>query len=360
MKRPAGEIFLPVFFRAPCKTTTYWRRLLYKDMIRDPFYKQIIEHLNNPLDPELFEQCAADILRQDFPTLVPIRGGSDAGMDGAIADGAGVAFPLICTTSADVIGNLTKNINSYMENAGQRRKVVLVSSQRLTSRRRKNLEKRTEELGFTLVQIYDQSAMADRLYYNQRWCHELLNMTGEPSPLSIIPRTARPLLNIPLVGRDKEIEWLKKTNGDRLLVGQPGSGKTFLLHLFAKEGKALFVISKDIAALASAIRTQKPKAIIVDDSHLNIDFLIGLRQLREDVGATFAIIATCWPGAHDSVSEVLNITSPAIHTLNLLTRDEIVEVIKSAGLHGPIELVREIVNQAQGARACGHSRLFMS
>ena len=164
----------------------------------------------------------------------------------------------------------------------------------------------------------------------------------------IIPRTTRPLLNIPLVGRNKDLEWLRKTGGDRLLVGQPGSGKTFLIQILAKEGRALFVVRKAITVLTSAIRTQKPKALIVDDSHLDIDFLVELSHLREEVGATFEIIATCWPGARDRVSGALNLASTKIHSLDLLTRDEIVEVVKLAGIHGPVELVREIVNQAQG------------
>ena len=58
-------------------------------MIRDPFYRQIIDRLDGTVDPELFEQCAADLLREIYPTLVPIRGGADAGMDGAIADALG-------------------------------------------------------------------------------------------------------------------------------------------------------------------------------------------------------------------------------------------------------------------------------
>lgn len=83
-------------------------------MKRDPFYQQIIAALKKPLDPDLFEECCSDILRVEFPTLVPIRGGSDIGMDGAIADGQGPPFPLICTIGKDVIGNLTKNITSYV------------------------------------------------------------------------------------------------------------------------------------------------------------------------------------------------------------------------------------------------------
>ena len=83
-------------------------------MIRDPFYRDIIEALNGKLDPELFEQCATDLLRDIYPGLVPIRGGSDAGMDGAIGDTEGVAFPLVATTQENVIGNFTKSLKSAL------------------------------------------------------------------------------------------------------------------------------------------------------------------------------------------------------------------------------------------------------
>lgn len=316
--------------------------------MRDPFYQQIIKRLNGPIDPDLFEACASDILRTDFPALVPVRGGSDAGMDGAIADGRGLPFPLVCTTSKNVIGNLTKNLKSYLDSGGTRREAVLATTYKLTPRQRRNLEARARELGFILVQIYAQEAIADRLYYNQRWCLDLLNLTGDPSPISIVPRTARPLLGETLIGRENDITWVNDIKGDRLLVGQPGSGKTFLLHLFAKHGGGLFIIRRELAAIASAIRTQNPKALIVDDAHLFPDFLPELRQLREQIGASFEIIATSWPGARVKVAEDLNLPTSHIHQLELLTRDEIVEIIKSSGIQGPVELIREIVNQAQG------------
>lgn len=76
-------------------------------MKRDSHYQSILAQLDAPLDPDNFEHCAAGVLRRpDFPSLVPIRGGSDAGMDGAIADCEGVAYPLVTTTGEDVIGDL--------------------------------------------------------------------------------------------------------------------------------------------------------------------------------------------------------------------------------------------------------------
>ena len=40
-------------------------------MIRDPFYRKIVEGLEGRLDPELFEQCASDILRHWHPHSSP-------------------------------------------------------------------------------------------------------------------------------------------------------------------------------------------------------------------------------------------------------------------------------------------------
>lgn len=56
-------------------------------MIRDPFYRQIVDCLEGLLDPELFQRCADDLLRRAYPTLAPICGAADAGVDGAIANG---------------------------------------------------------------------------------------------------------------------------------------------------------------------------------------------------------------------------------------------------------------------------------
>jgi hypothetical protein len=157
-------------------------------MIRDPVYRQIIDRLSSSVDPELFEQCAADILRAIYPSLVPVFGGTDAGMDGAIADGKGEAFPLVTTTGKDVIGNLTKNLKSYVKGGSDSRKAVLATSQNLTPQRKQNLLVRAKELGFTLIQIHDQQAIANLLYSESKWCLELLELTGDLPALSAIPK----------------------------------------------------------------------------------------------------------------------------------------------------------------------------
>jgi hypothetical protein len=317
-------------------------------MIRDPFYQDIIRALNGKVDPELFEQCAADLLRDIYPGLVPIRGGTDAGMDGAISDTEGNAFPLVSTTEEDVIGNLTNSLKSYLNKGGTRRKMVSATSQRLTQRQRNNLEVRAQELGFTLIQIHSQEAIADLLYRNPPWCKELLGLTGQPSALSVIPNTSRPRITDSLIGRENDLAWLQGTSGDLLLTGQPGSGKTFLLSTFAKQSGALFLVIEDPAQIAACIRAQQPEAIIVDDAHLDISLLSRLSHLRTELGAGFRIIATCWPGQKDSVLQSMQLPTSSVHDLDPLTRDQIVELVKSTGTAGPTELIREIVDQAEG------------
>jgi hypothetical protein len=227
-------------------------------MIRDPLYREIVEHLDGMLDPELFERCAADLLRYDFPTLVPIRGGSDAGMDGAIADGKGPAFPPVSTTGKDVIGNLTRSLDSYVSEGGTRQRVILATSQGLTPKRRRNLEKRAAEKGFELIQVYERAAIADRLYQSARWCLELLGRTGNPPGLSAVPPTRRPLLGDAVVGREGDMVWLRESDGDRLIVGPPGSGKTFMIRKLVLEGWGLFATSADPTEIAAALRAQRP------------------------------------------------------------------------------------------------------
>jgi hypothetical protein len=312
----------------------------------DRLYRQIIAALEGHLDDELFEACVCDLLRDAFQGLVSIRGGTDAGMDGAIADGEGEAFPLICTTSQDVISNLTDSLDSYLQAGLLRRKAVLATSQALTQRRRRNLEQRAREKGFTLVQIVDQEGMARRLRWSPYWCKEI-GIPWEPSALSAVPKTRRPLLEIELVGRETDLEWLRSTSGDRLLSGQPGSGKTFLLYQLVKEGWALFLVDEDRKAIAGALAQEKPNVVVVDDAHVHLELLASLRHIRDEVGHPFDIVATTWDGEQERVAEAMGELPPAkVHKLELLTREEILEIYRRAGIVAPDGVMGLLVDQA--------------
>jgi hypothetical protein len=317
-------------------------------MTRDPYYQQIVAGLDRRLDPELFERCAAALLRGLYPGLVPVRGGGDAGMDGAIADANGPPFPLVCTTGDDVIGNLRGSLQSYIDSGGARRSAVSATSRPLTPTRRRNLEQAAGELGFTLIQIHDQAAFADLLYRNPGWCRELLNLTGEPPALSALPRSNRPMMPETLVGRDEDIAWLRQTAGDVLLVGQPGTGKTSVLRELARSGDGLFVATDDPTRIANGIRELRAPILLVDDAHVHGDLLMELRRLRDSIGADFRIVADCWPGEQDSAADALRVTRSQIRTLELLMRGQIVQVINASGIAGPNELLHELVHQAGG------------
>lgn len=191
---------------------------------------------------------------------------------------------------------------------------------------------------------------ARRLRPTADWLNVEQTIPPEPltSALSLIPLTHRPLLNHTLIGRDADLEWLRAGKNDKLLIGQPGSGKTFLLCRLARDNGGLFVVDRDRGAIAAAIRAQQPNTLIVDDAHTQMDLLTTLRQMRTELGAEFSILASCWPGERGAIAERLNLSSSNMRKLEPLDRDQIVAVVNETGIGGPDNLVREIVDQAEG------------
>ena len=73
--------------------------------------------------------------------------------------------------------------------------------------------------------------------------------------------------------------------------------------------------------------------------------------MREEVGAHFDIVATCWPidSDIDGINHRLDRTRPgADRTLRRLTDAEIIDVVKDAGVHGTETLLTSILQQADG------------
>lgn len=197
--------------------------------------------------------------------------------------------------------------------------------------------------------MHDRHDFALRLWHSPRWARELLGVTGVAPALSAVPRTHRPLPEVELVGRAADLRWLRETQGHRLVVGQPGSGKTALLMQLVTEGHALFLASDDEARVAEACRELAPKIILADDAHLDPEKLTRLRQMRAEVGADFEIVATTWPGAEDDVADALGgLGRNDIRHLELLTRAEIVQVLRLIGVPGPDDdpYLRELVDQS--------------
>jgi hypothetical protein len=335
-------------------------------MVQDALYRKIIERLDEKLDPMTFQRCANALLMEIFPGLSPMLGGDDQGMDGAVADVAGDPTPIIATTDKNVLRNLRGSLASRIAAGSTNRSAVLATSQNLSNRRKRNLHDEAKQQGFHLISIYDQLWFSEKLYRNPMWRKELLGLIGNPPALSALPISGSSAAGDQLVGREEDQAAIMDLSGDRLLIGQPGSGKSCLLGKLALDGKVLFAISADRTALADALREHEAvPLVVVDDAQTpqQQKLLRTLLQIRNDLGAPFSLCAVSWPGAEASyVQDILGIADQQVLELGPLTIDQIVEILSELGLSGPRWLVADIVQQAQGwpglATTLGSACLF--
>ncbi|MYA61887.1 MAG: hypothetical protein F4X94_04870, partial [Dehalococcoidia bacterium] len=106
----------------------------------DTLYRAIQEAIVRPLDGEKFERCAVDLLREHYPSLRPVEGGNDAGMDGLGELSDGTPFFLVATVEKDGRANLERNVRSYISAGGDRRVVVFATSRQVSGRRSLHLD----------------------------------------------------------------------------------------------------------------------------------------------------------------------------------------------------------------------------
>ena len=314
----------------------------------DPLYDAIEQALAQPLDGTLFEPCAVDLLRAAYyPDLRATPQYHDAGVDGFSGPDAEPDFILVATTQADYARNLRKSIKSYMAADGPGRRVVLATTREVTGARRLKLQKELmDKSGVQLHAVHDRGEFTRLLYDHPQWRRDLLGVPGAARALSRFSANARPIPAIPLIGRDEDLQQLRKARGDILLVGRPGVGKTFLLERLASEDCGLFDAGRDIADLEDAVRDMQPQRIVIDDAHLAEGRLAEVRWLRREMGVDFDIVAVSWPGQADVVQGSL----PGADRVDVeeLERDKILQVITEVGVAGPPDLQRLIVNQAHG------------
>ena len=319
---------------------------------RDDMYNKIREALPRyGGGRDLFELCCIDVLRDEWPNLCPVFGGRDGGFDGAAhIDGHSDPIPLVVTTSKQPKRNLNSSLATAKRLYPNMRKAIFATSKSISGPMWRNLREAASNVGVNL-RIYDMEALAQRLYHNSRWRKDLLGITGDTSALCPFPVSPR-LFPGRLIGRAADIDWITEHRGDCVIAGVPGSGKTTLFREMARMGQTVFMVGEDRGALADAIRDRQDLLrVVVDDAHVRPNCLESLVQVREEVGAHFDIVATCWPITSDidGINHKLGRTRPgADRTLRRLTDAEIVDVVKDAGVHGTETLLTSILQQADG------------
>ena len=290
-----------------------------------------------------------DLLRTNVnPSIICEEGGDDGGFDGVGVDQSGRKIQVISTIRKDVIGNVTSNLKQSNQFDKIKRSIIVVTSTKLTPRRKRNIAKRIKELGHISIGLYDRSACVSFIYSSPRWRKKLLGIEGKRPALSTFSANHRSRLDVGTIGREESISWLHGIQTDSLLIGQPGSGKTHLLYELVRVGQGYFLVSDDFNHLADSIRSLKPKMIMVDDAHSEIDIIRRLVQLRHDVDAEFIILAAVWEGFEKDAVRALGGDNVSKHYLEPLTPKEILEVIKAAGVYGPDWLLEEIISQSLG------------
>ena len=291
----------------------------------DPVYAAIARAMEKPIDGHLFERCAVELLRENYyPTLRPVEGGSDAGMDGVGELPDSERFFLVATVGADAQGNLDRNIQSHLDAGGDRRVVVFATTRRVSGQRRAALTRHLrKQFGIRLHEVHDKANFIQLLHQSPQWRRDLLGVPAQARALTRSPANRRPMPEIPLIGRDDEIAQLRRTKGDLVVVGKPGVGKTFLLQELMKEDWGLFDDGWAIAGLEDAIREMRPRRVVLDDAHLRADRLTMLRRLRLEMDTEFDIVAVSWPGQQDEVTQALPDSS--VFQILELDRDQILE-----------------------------------
>jgi hypothetical protein len=153
---------------------------------------------------------------------------------------------------------------------------------------------------------------------------------------------ASPGRDAELVGREQVAESVRSHDGDLILVGVPGSGKTRLVL----EARDVRFVNHEAGTddIADSIRRHHPAHIAIDDAGLDVARLKTLAELRR-AGYQFSIIATSWPDDLDEIKRWM--PGAVVVHVDLLERKPMDDIVRALGITN-YYLRGEILDQAKG------------
>ena len=295
---------------------------------------------------EIFEKCAISMLRNLYPNIESVSGGSDGGLDGRFIHG-GKTVGILVTSSRRPEGstaNLRKNLRSVSKNYPEIESIVFASLANVSMKLRKQLENLASQSGFSLAEVFGREWFTDQFYNHPEWRTTVLGIPDNPSCFSLAPRGwDQSFAEEHTIGREPIFDQISNSYCDVLLSGLPGIGKT---HIAGCLPNVVFLNSHaDKQGLVDDLLSLRPSYVVVDDAGLKTDRIQLLQEVRELESFHFRIVATCWPQQQSGVSRELN--QPTVIGVDRLIPAEIGEIVRAKGITRKAWIAR-ILEQADG------------
>jgi hypothetical protein len=243
-----------------------------------------------------------------------------------------------------------KELNEYLEWCRRKDQAELVQE---IAGARADIEKQLSELDLDVESIAARvSVSLEGDFADLKSKLARLENVLSPSAFSSLPMELHLSPRIPFLGREIDSDLLCKAEGDLIVTGQPGIGKTALLHQHASELGAEFLVTEDADIIRSALRVSCPHCVVVDDAGDKLALIRALLHARQELGAPFRLIAVCWPFETEQLQQCLRIGNDGVIELRLLPARVIATLVQEVGRRDRKEflpwLLVEIRRQAAG------------